>query len=73
MLKMNRFLEVFWAAISVVTLCMGLYVLATDGYEQAKYLLILTLLPVAIWITRRGLRIQFEKKQKEAKKKKHND
>ncbi len=70
---MNRFLEVFWAALTVITLIMALYLLASDGYEQSKFMLMIPLLPAAMWIMRRSLRIRLEKNQKEAKKKKHND
>jgi hypothetical protein len=71
--KMNRFLEIFWAALAVITLCMALYLLASDGYEQSKFMLMIPLLPTAMWIMRRSLRIRLEKNQKEAQKKKHND
>jgi len=71
--KMNRFLEVFWAALALITLCMALYLLAIDGYEKSKFMLMLPLLPAAMWIMRRSLRVRLEKNQKEAQKKKHND
>jgi hypothetical protein len=67
--KMNRFLEIFWAALTIVTLIMALYLLAKDGWDKTKYILFMPLLPAAMWIMRRGLRRHLEKKQKEAAKK----
>lgn len=65
---MNRFLEVFWAALAVVTLLMALYLLMTDGYERSKFMLMIPLLPAAMWIMRRSLRLRLEKNRKEARK-----
>lgn len=70
---MNRFLEVFWLGLAAVTLCMALYLLTVDGYEQSKFMLMLPLLPAAMWIMRRSLRIRLEKNQKAAQKKKNNN
>lgn len=70
---MNRFLEVFWAALAIITAVMAIYLVMTDGYEKNKFMLMLPLLPAAMWIMRRSLRIRLEKNQKEAKKTKKND
>jgi hypothetical protein len=71
--KMNRFLEVFWAALTVITLGMALYLWAVDGYEKSKFMLMIPLLPAAMWIMRRSLRVRLEKNQKAAQKKKNNE
>lgn len=71
--KMNRFLEIFWLVLAGVTLCMALYLLSVDGYEKSKFMLMLPLLPAAMWIMRRSLRIRLEKNQKAAQKKKNNN
>lgn len=70
---MNRFLEVFWAALAIITAVMAIYLVMTDGYERNKFMLMLPLLPAAMWIMRRSLRIRLEKNQMEAKKTKKND
>lgn len=67
--KMNRFLEIFWAALTIVTLIMAFYLLAADGWDKSKYMMMMPLLPAAMWLMRRGLRRHLEKKQKEAAKK----
>lgn len=71
--KMNRFLEIFWAILAVITMVMAIYLVMTDGYEKNKYMLMLPLLPAAMWIMRRSLRVRLEKNQKQAQKKKNND
>ena len=71
--KMNRFLEVFWAGLTVITLIMALYLFVQDGWEQSKFMLMIPLLPAAMWIMRRSLRIRLEKNQKEARKKKNKE
>jgi hypothetical protein len=71
--KMNRFLEMFWAGLTVITAILAIYLLVVDGYEQTKFLLMIPFITAAVWIMRRSLRLRLEKNQKEARKKKNNN
>lgn len=67
--KMNRFLEVFWLSLAIISMLMAIYLVMTDGYEKNKFMLMLPLLPAAMWIMRRSLRIRLDKNRKTASKK----
>ncbi len=66
---MNRYLEVFWLGLTIIATLMALYLLANDGWEKSKYMVMIPLIPAAVWVMRRALRLRLEKSQKEAKKK----
>ena len=67
--RMNRYLEVFWLGLTIIAALMALYLLVNDGYVKSKYMTMIPLIPAAVWIMRRALRLRLEKSQKEAKKK----
>lgn len=69
--KMNRFLEIFWLLLGIISAIMAIYLVMIDGLEKNnKYMLMLPLLPFAMWIMRRSLRLRLEKNRQIPSKKK---
>lgn len=69
--KMNRFLEIFWLLLGIISSIMAIYLVMIDGLEKnSKYMLMLPLLAFAMWIMRRSLRLRLEKNRQIPSKKK---
>lgn len=64
--KINLQLERFWLLITVLVFCFCIFEYFADGIEVAKFYLLAMILPIAMWMFRRFLRVRFEKN--EAKK-----
>lgn len=58
--KINKGLEYFWLAMTVICAGIAAYVIYNDGYDEAKWYLLFPLLALAMYIMRRGLRKRFE-------------
>lgn len=58
--KINKGLEYFWLAMTVVCTGIAAYVIYTQGYDESKWYLLFPLLALAMYVMRRGLRKRFE-------------
>ena len=58
--KINKGLEYFWLAMTVVCASIAAYVIYTNGYDESKWYLLFPLLALAMYVMRRGLRKRFE-------------
>lgn len=61
MQKFNRGLELFWLFFSIAVAIFCIYSFATGGTKSGKYYLIFLILPIAMYLFRRFVRIKMEK------------
>ena len=62
MQKMNRFLELFWLVITILTIGLTIYFYATEGANPAtNWYFLFPCLAAAMYLVRRGLRKRLEK------------
>ena len=62
MKKLNKFLEIFWLVVSIITILIVVYVYAKIGIKDNLVLLLLPVISVGMFVFRRSLREKFEKK-----------
>jgi hypothetical protein len=53
--KLNRFLEVFWLIMSVVSIILVVYVYASIGPEGNWMLMLLPIITIAMYVFRRSM------------------
>jgi len=53
--KLNRFLEVFWLIMSVVSIILVVYVYASIGPEGNWMLMLLPVITIAMYVFRRSM------------------
>lgn len=70
MLKYYIILEKFWLVMSVLVAGFCVYEFVVDPPHVAKWYLIALLIPMAMYLFRRFLRLRFEKQLDQAKNKK---
>lgn len=67
--RYNRISEIFWMVMSIVTLSLSVYMISIKGFEVGKWYLFLSLIPCAVYLMRRMLRLRFEKTKREMEEK----
>ncbi|MEN8927678.1 MAG: hypothetical protein ABF258_08910 [Flavobacteriales bacterium] len=60
MQKLNKGLELFWLFFTILVAIFCIYSFATDGVASGKYYLIFLILPLAMYLFRRYIRIRME-------------
>ena len=55
MSKMNKFLELFWLIMSIVSIILVVYVYASIGPEENWILMLLPVITIAMYIFRRNM------------------
>lgn len=63
--KFNLYLERFWFIIIFVVAAFCIYEFIVDGVQIGKWYLLALLVPIAMWLVRRGVRIRMEKFEQE--------
>ena len=63
---MLRILEISWLLIAVTGSSFGLYKTFTEGFIDAVYIFILTIIALIFYMIRRKQRIAMEKQQEES-------
>lgn len=63
MQKFNRGLELFWLFFTIVVAIYCIYAFAMDGVTSGKYYLVFLILPFAMYLFRRFIRIRMEKNE----------
>ena len=58
--RINKGLEYFWLAMTLLTAVLATYFIMNEGYDEAKWYLLFPLLTMAMFLMRRGLRKKFE-------------
>lgn len=66
---MNRYLEVFWWAITILILIIVTFLGITDGFDKWLYYYIMVILSVAMALMRRFMRKRLEKSMQVKNKK----
>lgn len=61
MQKFNRGLELFWLFFTIAVAIFCVYAFATDGAKSGKFYLLFLVLPLAMYLFRRFIRIRMEK------------
>ena len=61
MQKFNRGLELFWLFFTIAVAIFCIYAFAKDGVTSGKYYLVFLVLPLAMYLFRRFIRIRMEK------------
>lgn len=61
--NINIQLERFWLLISFLVFCFCIFEYFADGIEVAKFYLLATVLPLAMWVFRRFMRKKLEKNE----------
>lgn len=59
--KINLFLEKAWLIITILYLLFVIYIFFVDGKDVAKFYLLFSILPIAMWMVRRVIRKKMEK------------
>ena len=67
-MKILRILELSWLAIAVISMLIGAYVYNTQGFGEAKWFFIFTLVAGIMYSVRRKQRIAYSGKDQEQKK-----
>jgi len=63
MQKFNRGLELFWLFFTIAVAVFCIYAFVSDGVTSGKYYLIFLILPFAMYLFRRFIRIRMEKSE----------
>ncbi|MFZ5553712.1 MAG: hypothetical protein ACOZCO_11405 [Bacteroidota bacterium] len=67
--KYNRISEIFWLITAIACVSLAVYIISIKGFEIGKWYFFISLLAVAMYLTKRMLRIRFEKTKREAEEK----
>ena len=59
--KVYNFLEKFWLAVAIVSVCLTTYIVVDSGIAEAKFYIILPIIATSIWFMRRRLRESYQK------------
>ena len=61
--RMNKFLEIFWLVISIISVILVVYVYSAIGYEDNLILIFFPVIAVGMYVFRRKMRKRFEDKR----------
>ena len=71
--RYNRFSELLWLILTIMSFAMVIYMMIAEGsIQKSKWYLFIPLLAAAMYFMRRALRIRFEKTRSEMENKKKN-
>ena len=59
--KVYNFLEKFWLAVAIVSVCLTTYIVVDSGIAEAIFYIILPIIATSIWFMRRRLRESYQK------------
>ncbi|MCT4582571.1 MAG: hypothetical protein N4A35_14235 [Flavobacteriales bacterium] len=71
-MKIHILLEKFWFGVAILTTLLTLYLIVKDGFNGAKFYILITGLVWGMFLVRRGIRKRmdkFENEQKQENKK----
>lgn len=65
--KYNRFSEIMWLILTILSVAMVVYYFIDEGkFDKSKWYLVIPLLAFAMYIARRSIRIRMEKSAMES-------
>ncbi len=68
--RYNRYSEIFWLLVTIVTAVLVIYLCIVEGFEKTKWTFVVPMLTAAVYIMRRSIRKRFERNKAEAAKQK---
>lgn len=68
--NINKSLEKFWLIVTFLVVGFCIYEFIIDDVNEAKWYLLFLIVPIAMYVFRRYMRIRYEKMAKEASKQK---
>lgn len=71
-MKFHIILEKFWLVIAIITSLLTVYLMFKDGFNPAKYYLLITGLVWGMYLIRKGIRKRLEKIENEKNKNSKN-
>lgn len=69
MQKFNLYLERFWFIVIFLVAIFCVYEFIVDGVETGKWYLVALVIPIIMWLVRRGIRVRMEKYEQEMQNK----